>query len=278
MGSWKANMVNYDLFDNQGIPPLIISVAGGSLTDDSFNDLVSLLRRSKGMKNFNRLLVLEMEGVQTGADGRESIPRLSIQNMSESRKEDAMFLRYLQNCNAEVQKLGFRLPGMFLGISDDANFATAFIVRKMAEEQIFVPERARFDEIINRTIVKDLLTEGSDLCFQSNGPTLQSVENLPQILALLVSSGVFTVNGLISFVNSQFGLRIALYEGEDAAWADEPIKAMPAPPNAENPQEKDALVEEEVRKNQKIYTALKEIERTAMNIGTSGKKGCAHAA
>jgi PBSX family phage portal protein len=274
MGSWKAGLVNYDLFDNQGIPPMIITVAGGKLTDDSFNDLLALLKKSKGVKNFNRLLILEVEGNGVSLDGKDAVPHLNIKSMTESRKEDAMFLNYLKNCTAEVQKLGFRLPGMFLGISDDANYATAFIVRRTAEEQIFIPERDRFDEIINQTLVKDLLKGKPELRFRSNGPVLKSVENLPQVLTLLVNTGVFTVNGLISFVNEQFGLNIALYDGKMDAWAEEPIKpgATATPP--ETSQADSRVSVEEVQKNMKIYSALKEIEKVADKFFSDKNCGC----
>lgn len=294
MGSWKSNMVNYDLFENQGIPPMIISVAGGQLTDDSYADLVSLLRKAKGSQNFNKILILEAESNGGTIDGKDSVPHMDVMNMTEYRKEDAMFLSYMEYCNDDVQNRGFRLPAMFVGSSDDANYATAFIVRKTAEEQLFIPERTRFDEIINKTLVKDLGVE--DLKFVSRGPVLQSTENIVQVLTLLVQSGVFTVNGLISFVNMQFGLDIALYE-ED--WADEPIAnaaAAPVDPSQEEqpvdapedktkptdktkPNAKDKKnetgkkpksVQEEIAKNDIVSKAIEDISAALIN----GAKGC----
>ena len=216
IGAWKSNSINYDLFDNQGIPPIIVTVAGGALTEDSFENLVNLFRKAKGSQNFHKLLVLEADSTSSSIDGKDATPKIEVQNMTEYRKEDAMFLDYIEYCNEDIQKNGFRLPGMFIGISDDANYATAFIVRKSAEEQLFIPERRRFDEVINKTIVKDFGVK--NLAFKSNGPVMQSTDNIQNILALLVNSGVFTVNGLISFVNSNLGTNIALYE-ED--WANE---------------------------------------------------------
>jgi PBSX family phage portal protein len=285
MGSWKANMVNFDLFDNQGIPPLIVSISGGKLTEDSFQDLLALFRKAKGAQNFHKLLILETEGEPTGFDGREVLPRLGIQNLSEYRKEDAMFLQYLRDCRQEVQKLGFRLPGMFLGISDDANFATAFIVRTTVEEQVFLPERSRFDEVINKTLVRDLAGTGGLLRFKSKGPTLQSTDGLGGLISTLVNAGVFTVNGLISFVNASYGTSIALYDKSEA-WADEPIPvavqaktASMAPPKAALPDaeaETDAgEAADTVQKNEKIFSALRDIELVVQKFAIPDKCGCA---
>jgi PBSX family phage portal protein len=269
MGGWKANLVNYDLFDNQGIPPLIISVSGGELTQDSFDDLVSLFKKAKGANNFHKLLILQAEGQPTGVDGKEAVPRLNISSLSDYRQEDAMFLRYLEFARMEVQKLGFRLPGTFLGISDDANYATAYIVRTTAEEQIFVPERTQFDEIINRTIVRDLIDVNSDLRFKSNGPVLQSKDEIGSLIATLVNSGAFTVNGLISFVNSLYGLNIALYD-KNQPWADEPIpvaleskKSTELLPGKETANEDSGEeTQEYLQKHQNVYAALQAIEKS----------------
>ena len=161
-------------------------------------------------------------------------------------------------------------------------------MRKTAEEQLFIPERTRFDEIINKTLVKDLGVE--DLEFVSRGPVLQSTENIVQVLTLLVQSGVFTVNGLISFVNMQFGLDIALYE-ED--WADEPIANAAAtqvdPTQEEQPEDmpgdkikpnvkdkknepgkKPKSVQDEIAKNDIMAKALEDISTALLN----SSKGC----
>ena len=279
MGSWKANMVNYDLFDNQGIPPLIISIAGGTLSEDAFVDLVNMFRRARGAQNFSRILLLEAQSDGTSLEGRDPAPRLDVKSLAEYRKEDAMFLNYLNNANNEIQKYGFRLPGMFLGVSDDANYATAFIVRSTTEEQVFQPERARFDAVINSTIVKDLLGGDTPFVYRSKGPALKSTQEIGQMLALLANSGVFTVNGLISFVNEHYGLNIALYE-ESETWANEPVPRGLAALNgcgtadfpvgaSRDEQEDDAPSEdgEDVQKNEKMYAALHHISDAVSRIG-----------
>jgi PBSX family phage portal protein len=286
LGSGKANMVNYDLFDNQGIPPLIVSVAGGALTEESFQDLKELFLKAKGSRNFNRLLILEVEGETTGIDGKETFPRINVQSLAEYRKEDAMFLQYLKSGQNEVQKLGFRLPGMFIGISDDANYATAFIVRTTVEEQVFIPERSRFDEIINKTIVRDITGKKSNLRFKSNGPTMQSTDGLTGLMATLVNSGVFTVNGLISFVNATYGTSIALYDKKEA-WANEPIPVAieskkrssgesVLPLNMHDDKNVSNETDYEIiEKNEKIYAAVRDIELAVRRFAFHEHAGCA---
>lgn len=256
MGSWKSNYVNYDLFDNQGIPPMVVTIAGGSLTEESFQDLVDLFQRAKGVQNFHKLLILEAESVSSSIDGKENIPKIEVKDLTEYRSSDAMFLQYLDYCNNDIQKNGFRLPGMLVGISDDANYATAFIVRKSAEEQLFIPERRRFDEVINKTIVKDFGIR--NLAFKSNGPALQNIENIQQVLNMLINAGVFTVNGLISFVNTHLGTNIAFYDEE---WANQPMGNYREVVSLPLDEETDSEVEEAIEKSQNIQVALEALSQ-----------------
>jgi hypothetical protein len=66
-----------------------------------------------------------------------------------------MFATYDSNC-AEHVRISFRLPPMFLGLSEAYNFATAYTAYMIAEAQVFRPERDEFDEAINLLIMKEL--------------------------------------------------------------------------------------------------------------------------
>ncbi len=145
MGMYKAEYVNYDLFDSQGIPPLVVGIAGGELSEQSYEDLIRLVMKAKSFKAFHKMLVLEAESTTQSLDGKESVPKMDIQNLAQYRKEDAMFLNYLQDGRETIRKYGFRLSGIFLGELKDHNFASARIARSTAEEQVFVPGILRID-------------------------------------------------------------------------------------------------------------------------------------
>lgn len=272
MGMSKADFVNYDLFDSQGIPPLLILLSGGQLTDESFDDLVALFQKAKGAQSFNKLLLLEAESTSTSIDGKELPAKLEVKPMSEARKEDAMFLSYLTDSRESIRMFGFRLPGMFLGATKDEKHETAFVARMLAEEQIFSPERVAFDEIINATIVRDF--GGKKFKFQSLGPVLQSNPEILALLPVLIESGVFSVNQLIAFVNNQFNLTLEPYK---ESWANEPIKPKePTLPGEGKPAPKDGKSMTE--KNDKIYAALQELEDIAKRYVLRGcaDAGCKH--
>jgi len=262
MGSTKAEFVNYDLFDSQGIPPLIITVAGGSLSEDSLDDLRSLLVKAKSVQNFHKVLLLEAETDSGLVDGKGTSPKLDVQSLAEHRKEDAMFLKYLADARKAVRQYGFRLPSMFVGDAEEYSHETASIVRRVAEEQVFAPERVLFDEIINRRVIPATGVVGWKL--KTLGPVLKDSVQLLQLLPTLIDQGAFTVNELIAFVNEHFGTQIEPYE-DGEAWANIPIPQafQSQEPPLEDTQDSEPADDQDddvVSKNARVYKALTEIE------------------
>lgn len=218
LGTSRAEYVNFDLFDGQAVPPLIISVSGGELTDESFDDLLNLLKKSKGVKNFHKVIVLEAESTAVTPDGRATAPRIEVQDLMAFRKEDALFGKYLADGRTAIRMFGFRLPGIFIGDHTGVNFATAKISRELAEEQLFIPVRTKFDDKINATILREFGI--FSLKFKSDGPVIKSSQDVISIFPQLLKSSVFSMNELVQFTNENFGLHLKPYDGE---WADLPI-------------------------------------------------------
>lgn len=218
LGLSRAEFVNFDLFDSQAVPPLIITVAGGELTDESFEDLLALLKKSKGVKNFHKVLVLEAESSAVTPDGRSAVPKIEVQDLMALRREDSLFSKYLIDGRTTVRTMGFRLPGIFIGDHTGVNFATAKISRELAEEQLFIPLRRKFDDKINTTLLRDLGAE--NLKFKTDGPVIKSSQDVVTIFPQLLKSSVFSMNELVQFTNENFGLNLKPYEDD---WADLPI-------------------------------------------------------
>ena len=265
MGLSRAEFVNFDLFDNQGVPPLILMVSGGSLTENSFQDLISLMQKAKGVQNFHKMLLLETESSNVDVNGREVPANIEVKDMMEYRKDDAMFLNYMTDSRKSVRQFGFRLPGMFVGETTDYNYATAKVARETAEEQVFVPERRSFDEIINRTVIKALGYD--DVCrFVSRAPVIRSNEELLDLLPILTEKGAFTINELISFTNEHFGTDLQPYDEEKEEWANQPIPFVFDPLSGVADftlPEGDDLASE---KTERVYKALLKLEKIAKNL------------
>jgi capsid portal protein len=121
LGRCQAQFVNYDLFDHQGIPPMLIIVENGSLTDESREDLQNLIESMRGARNFNKLGLLEAVPEVSGLD-EEAHVKIRIQNMIENRNQDLLFNTFLKYSSENIRQV-FRLPALYLGAVSSYSYA-----------------------------------------------------------------------------------------------------------------------------------------------------------
>lgn len=214
-GIRSADFVNWDLFENQVVPPLTVLVSGGKLSAESLNDLKKVFLEKKGLENFNRILLLEAESAGTLSE--KSQVKIDLKEMSTARKEDAMFTMYTDKGEHRVRG-SFRLPPLYLGRADTYSKSTADSSKMVAEEQVFVPERALFDEIANNELFEPFQLK--HWSFKSKGPRLVSGPDVVKGFELFGKQGVFSINDGIRLANKLLGVDLAVYSD---AWANLPI-------------------------------------------------------
>jgi PBSX family phage portal protein len=215
MGVRSADYINYDLFDSQGIPPLVIMVSGGILTQDSVDTIESLLKQAKGYQNFNRLLLLEAQS-EGGLDDKIT-PKVELKPLSDARAEDAMFQNYIDSAEEKL-RTDFRLPPAFLGRTQDYNRAVIEYSKIIAEEQVFEPERNAEDEIFNNTIMMEL--DSKYWTFKSGGPPLVTGEGLLKGFDSISEAGILTINQSLEIANAALSLD---FEEIKEEWANFPV-------------------------------------------------------
>lgn len=121
LGRTSAQYVNYDLFRNQGIPPMLIMVSNGLLTDESLQELEDTINSWRGEEAFNRAALLEVTPEAMGLDDKGNA-KIDIKFLHEYRKDDAMFQAYLKMTEFSIRKL-FRLPPLYTGGTEEFNRA-----------------------------------------------------------------------------------------------------------------------------------------------------------
>jgi len=155
VGAAKAAYVNYLFFDNKTIPPIIITISGGTVPEKVMKQLQQLYRSEiKGMDNFHNALIIEAEPQALGEVEGEKFAntKIDIKPLTQFIQSDANFLGY-QNHIMNNLEAAFRLPGIYSGREGSYNRATAFVAARLAEQQVFAPRRESFDWIINNTIL-----------------------------------------------------------------------------------------------------------------------------
>ncbi len=151
IGSRRAEELNLDFFNAGGLPPALILVQGGQMTDEVRKNLQTYLSGKGASKH--RAAIVETYSTAGSLDSNAGSVRVTVERFGAERQQDSMFEKYDERCEKRVRS-SWRLPPLFVGKADDYSFATAFASYAVAEAQVFQPERDEFDEIINVTLMR----------------------------------------------------------------------------------------------------------------------------
>jgi len=190
-GARKAEELNYTYFRNGTIPPAIITISGGGMTQESYDYLKDYWsEETSGVERMHKPIIIE--AVPTDVEvGREGVVRIDVKPLTDARLKDALFQGYDANSRKKVRSI-FRLAPMFTGETEDLTRATAEASRGVTEEQVFVPERRDFDFWINNTILKELDVQFHE--FRTKGPELGDSTVVVEAIRAFNQAGALTGN------------------------------------------------------------------------------------
>jgi PBSX family phage portal protein len=204
LGSRRAEEFNLGFFDQGGIPPLMIVVQGGEVAEDVEKAIKNLFYSAGPQKTTAAVLQVQSAG---GTLDDPSQVRVTVERFGNDRQKDQLFQQYDENCEAKVRR-SWRIPRLFTGSTQEMNYATALAAYRVAEAQVFKPERDHFDEIITTTIVKDLV--GEDLAplvkFRSLPITARDMDL--QLKALQMATPNIAPEELLDNLNEISGLQM----------------------------------------------------------------------
>lgn len=190
-GSRSAEEINYITFENNNIPSMIIMVSNGQLTQDSIDRTKQFIESNvKGDSNRSSILIIEAEPATEGQINPGTM-KMDIKDLAGIQKEDQLFQEYSKNNDDKIRRC-FRLPPIFVGKSDDYTRSTAQESRKLADEQVFSPERRKFDRLMNRLLIADFGMKYHT--FKSNSANVTNDQDLVQILSGGEKTGGMTPN------------------------------------------------------------------------------------
>jgi len=217
MGKRYATFVNYDLFNNQGIPPLVVLVNNGTLSDESWEDLEAIIRGMRGVTNWNRVAVLESEAESAGLEDKGNA-KIELKNLAEFRKDDLMFDKYMDRTTQDLRHSS-RIPPLYFGDAKMFTHATAKASQTVGEEQVFIPNRQDFDEPWNAKITRNEL--GVTLWrMESKGPKVAGSNEISNAVEVFTKAGAISINNAIERGNEALGLEMSRI---DAEWANFPL-------------------------------------------------------
>jgi PBSX family phage portal protein len=227
LGSRESEEVNYRFFQDNTVPPMILSVAGGRLTKQSFNDLQRLLSQDGvGKDRMHRILLVEAIPETAGLDDKGTV-RLQVDKLASERQSDALFKEYDDSNIAKIMS-AFRLPPVMLGKAESVTFATANVSAYLTETQVFAPERDIHDEFLNKRFVNNPLGLGlKTVKLATKGPQISNPDQIVKTLTAINVMGGVTPRRAIDIVNETMQLSLEQYpeDGEEGyeEWMDLPM-------------------------------------------------------
>lgn len=188
LGSRAVGEINYTTFLNNNIPSMVLMISNGMLSDDSVARITEFVETSiQGSDNYSKFLVLEAESFDT-EEGDPGQVKMDMKPMTKEQHQDELFQNYDTNNRKRIRE-AFRLPPILVGAADDYTRATADTARRLADEQVFDPERRGDDHKINR-ILRDMGMKYHK--FHTNTPNVTDDKDLIEVMKGAEKSGAMT--------------------------------------------------------------------------------------
>lgn len=227
LGSRESEECNLRYFEDNTVPPMILSVSGGRLTKQSYSEMRSLLeQQGVGKERQHKILLIEAVPEKEGLDDKGTV-QIRIDKLTDSRQSDGLFKEYDEGNQAKVRS-SFRLPPVAVGLSQDVTFATARVSAFIAESQVYRPARDAIDEILNKKLVNG--EQGLHLKtvkLQSRVPSITDAENLIKSLTALNTMGAITPRMANETASRVLQIELPAYPEKDTEgweeWMDKPI-------------------------------------------------------
>lgn len=204
LGSRKAEEHNLAFFDSGGIPPVLITIAGGQLGEEAQKTLEQFFSGQASTKQ--RGVVMEVENSGGTLDKEGTGTKIEVVKFGAEQVKDSMFEKYDERSEKRVRR-SFRLPPLFVGQAEDFSFATAFASYTVAEAQVFQPERAEFDEMVNNLIMPELDPDGL-FEFMSLPITVNDTAQRLDAIKIALEAGGIDAEGVIDAINDLVGLEL----------------------------------------------------------------------
>ncbi|EKC62989.1 phage portal protein, pbsx family, partial [human gut metagenome] len=229
-GSRRAENLNNTYFRKGRHTPMAILVKGGTLSQKSYTNLQQNITEIEGEKGQHAFMVLELEGLNsdTGFENTQR-PEVEIKDLAPILQKDELFQEYLDNNRRRIQS-AFQLPDIYVGYSSDYTRATAQVAMEVTEQQVFQPERASLEWIINNKLLNGYGFKYVHITFKA--PEIRNPDDLSKILGITERAGGLTPNKAKEVTYKFLGDE---YEDYPDEWGNIPIalaqqsSASPAP-------------------------------------------------
>lgn len=208
LGARKAEELNYRYFTQGRHTPAALLIKNGQLSEASEQALLQYTQEVGNEAMQHKMLVIETEKVTDGLDDKDKTD-IELKSMADMLQSDALFLEYDDKVREKVLS-SFRLPPVYVGLSQDYNRSTVEEAKRIAEEQVFQAEREALEDLFNRHLLASYQLK--EVKIEVRGPELSNdtliIETLDKLGSRLSDNEVRAVAGKL------IGLELPVLQGE----------------------------------------------------------------
>lgn len=229
LGNRKADELNYRYFTQGRHIPLAILLENAQLTEASEASLQNYANSigSEG-ESQHKFLVIEAEKLGSVDDmifdETKAKPAVKLEKLSDILQKDALFLDYDQSTVNAVLS-AFRLPPVYVGLSQDYNRATVETAKELTEEQVFQPRRESIAWRINQLFVEYEFKYAEVYLKSSN---LTNMEDIKAILDPAINAKAVAPNDLRDLLSKVLNKPLEPFDGEQYNYPVELAGGMPS--------------------------------------------------
>jgi capsid portal protein len=233
VGSREASEDNARYLSESAIPQGLLLVSDGRVGATSKGSLTTFFDSSSG-KARGKIALVEATTPRENAilpgSGRVQLEWVSLR---QAQQDDITFSQYITMVSDQVGE-SFRLPALLRGRVKDLQRATAVAALEFAEDQIFAPERAAFDDLINDTFV---VNWGIRFWrFKSLGSRKRDPESIANISKAFIHEGVVTPAELRPLAEQLLGIDLPSAASDWQHLTQQMISAGHMPPSSKPPE------------------------------------------
>ena len=210
LGARKAELLNWRYFVQGRHTPAALLIQNGQLSKDSeaaFNEYAQAVG-TESMQH--KMLVLEFETANDVSQYKDdSKLAVELKSMADMLQNDGLFLEYDEKMREKVLS-AFRLPPVYVGMSQDYNRSTVEEAKRIAEEQVFQAEREALEDLFNRHLLASYQLK--EVKIEVRGPELSNDELVVDMLHKLSSR--FSDNEVRAVAGKYIGMELPVLQGE----------------------------------------------------------------
>ncbi len=224
LGVRESEEVNMRYFEDNTVPPVMVTVSGGRLTAESARAVHQMMSRG-GVDKQNRMVLLEAVGEGADVGDANTGIQVKVEKMADARQSDSLFAKYDSESMRKILSSWRMTPGAIGRAVESKDLDKEL---QVMETTVFAPERSKIAEQLNKGLVNSRAgLQLTSCCLVPRTPSVSSPGDFIKALTALNVMGAVTPRSAQLAANKALQIEVDQYpkkgEKDYEDWMDQPI-------------------------------------------------------